>query len=52
MEEAQASFILIPMGEDNQGIFYMWNGNVLKEFNGINENAFDPELLLKSLDYK
>ena len=34
------------------GIFYMWNGNVLKEFNGINENAFDPKLLLKSLDYK
>jgi thiol-disulfide isomerase/thioredoxin/uncharacterized membrane protein YphA (DoxX/SURF4 family) len=37
---------------DTPGIFYMWNGNVLKEFNGINENAFDPKLLLKSLDYK
>ena len=37
---------------DTPGIFYMWNGNVFKEFNGINENAFDPKLLLKSLDYK
>ena len=37
---------------DTPGIFYMWNGNILKEFNGINENAFEPELLLKSLDYK
>ena len=37
---------------DTPGIFYIWNGNILKEFNGINENAFDPELLLKSLDNK
>jgi hypothetical protein len=37
---------------DTPGIFYMWNGNILKEFNGTNENAFDPELLIKSLKYK
>ena len=30
----------------------MWNGNILKEFNGTNDSAFDPELLLKSLEYK
>ena len=37
---------------DTPGIFYMWNGNILKEFNGNNDNAFDPELLLKSLNFK
>ena len=37
---------------DTPGIFYMWNGNIVKEFNGTNEKAYDPELLLNSLDYK
>ena len=37
---------------DTPGIFYMWNGNILKEFNGTNDSAFDPELLLQSLEYK
>ena len=37
---------------DTPGIFYMWNGNILKEFNGINESAYDPESLLKSLNFK
>ena len=37
---------------DTPGIFYMWNGNILKEFNGTNESAYDPESLLKSLKIK
>lgn len=37
---------------DTPGIFYMWNGNILKEFNGTNESAYDPESLLKSLNFK
>ena len=37
---------------DTPGIFYMWNGNILKEFNGTNDKAYDPQSLLKSLDYK
>ena len=37
---------------DTPGIFYMWNGNILKEFNGTNESAYDPESLLKSLNSK
>lgn len=37
---------------DTPGIFYMWNGNILKEFNGTNDNAYVPELLLKSLNFK
>jgi len=37
---------------DTPGIFYMWNGNILKEFNGTNEKAYEPELLFKSLDDK
>ena len=37
---------------DTPGIFYMWNGNILKEFNGTNDSAYDPESLLKSLNIK
>ena len=33
---------------DTPGVFYMWNGNNLKEFNGINEMQFDPSELLES----
>ena len=37
---------------DTPGIFYLWNGNILKEFNGTNESAYNPESLLKSLNSK
>ena len=37
---------------DTPGIFYMWNGNILKEFNGTNDSAYDSESLLKSLNTK
>jgi|TARA_B100001094_G_scaffold333394_1_gene411410 thiol-disulfide isomerase/thioredoxin/uncharacterized membrane protein YphA (DoxX/SURF4 family) len=32
---------------DTPGVFYMWNGNIIKEFNGINEKAFNAEELIK-----
>jgi thiol-disulfide isomerase/thioredoxin/uncharacterized membrane protein YphA (DoxX/SURF4 family) len=32
---------------DTPGVFYMWNGNIIKEFNGINEKAFNAEELVK-----
>jgi thiol-disulfide isomerase/thioredoxin len=34
---------------DTPGVFYMWNGNIIKEFNGINEKAFDAEELVNVL---
>lgn len=34
---------------DTPGVFYMWNGNIIKEFNGINEKAFNAEELVKVL---
>mgnify|MGYP006084331935 FL=1 len=37
---------------DTPGIFYMWNGNILKEFNGTNEKSYNSEELRKSLEYK
>jgi hypothetical protein len=33
---------------DTPGIFYMWNGNIIKEFNGTNENAFNSQELLEA----
>ena len=35
---------------DTPGVFYMWNGNIIKEFNGINEMEFDPSELLESIN--
>jgi thiol-disulfide isomerase/thioredoxin len=32
---------------DTPGVFYMWNGNVLKEFNGTAEKSFDATVLMK-----
>ena len=43
---------VLTLERDTPGIFYMWNGNILKEFNGTNESAYDPESLLKSLNSK
>lgn len=33
---------------DTPGIFYMWNGNIIKEFNGTNENAFKSQELFEA----
>ena len=33
---------------DTPGVFYMWNGNIIKEFNGINEKL----LMLKTIGIK
>ena len=35
---------------DTPGVFYIWNGNIIKEFNGINEMAFDPKELVESIN--
>ena len=34
---------------DTPGIFYMWNGNILKEFNGIGEMSFNAKELVNIL---
>ena len=39
------------MGKRHSGVFYIWNGNILKEFNGINEMSFDPNVLVDALNY-
>ncbi len=35
---------------DTPGVFYIWNGNVQASFNGVNENSFNAEDLVKALD--
>ena len=37
------------MGKRYSWYFFMWNGNILKEFNGTNESAYDPESLANPL---
>ena len=37
---------------DTPGVFYMWNGNIIKEFNGINEKSFNPSELVDVLNEK
>ena len=31
-------------------VFYMWNGNVITEFNGIEKEAFDPSKLVDAIN--
>ncbi len=35
---------------DTPGVFYIWNGNVKKEFNGINEKSFNATELVNVLN--
>jgi len=35
---------------DTPGVFYMWNGNLIKEFNGINDEKFRPSELINALN--
>ncbi len=37
---------------DTPGVLYLWNGNEVAFFDGINENEFKPEKLRKALDKK
>ena len=34
---------------DTPGVFYMWNGNIITSYNGINEYAFKVDSLVKAL---
>ena len=34
---------------DTPGVFYMWNGNIITSYNGINEYAFNVDSLVKAL---
>ncbi|MNY66532.1 hypothetical protein D3C86_2039730 [compost metagenome] len=29
--------------KDTPGVFYLWNGNIVKEYDGINERAFKKD---------
>ena len=35
---------------DTPGIFYMWNGNIIKEFDGIAEKSFNAEELIEAVN--
>ena len=46
-----ASFYNVLTWERNTpGVFYMWNGNILKEFDGIEEKSFDAKELIKFIN--
>jgi hypothetical protein len=33
--------------KDTPGVFYFWNGNLIKEYEGINANKFNPTAFKK-----
>lgn len=39
-------------GKDTPGVVYLWNGNVVKEWDGINEKAFSAKELATALNKK
>ncbi|WP_430402661.1 MauE/DoxX family redox-associated membrane protein [Fluviicola sp.] len=38
--------------KDTPGVFYLWNGNIVKEYDGINERAFKKEEFKKIVQKK
>ena len=38
--------------KDTPGVFYLWNGNIVKEYDGINEKAFKKEEFKKIVQKK
>ncbi|MFL9844417.1 MauE/DoxX family redox-associated membrane protein [Flavobacterium rhizosphaerae] len=40
---------VLGMSKDTPGVLYIWNGNVVKEWEGINENKFNPAELKTAL---
>lgn len=48
-----ASFWTVLGGtKDTPGVFYLWNGNIVKEYDGINERAFKKEEFKKIVQKK
>lgn len=41
---------LLGTGKTTPGVFYLWNGNILKSFDGIDKNKFNAEELQKALN--
>ena len=39
-------------GKDTPGVFYFWNGNLIKEYNGIDANKFDKDGFKKIVQKK
>ena len=34
---------------DTPGVFYIWNGNIIKEFDGVGEKSFNAEELVGAI---
>ena len=48
-----ASFWTVLGGtKDTPGVFYLWNGNSIKEYDGINERAFKKDEFRKIVQKK
>lgn len=43
---------LLGVGKTTPGVFYLWNGNIIKSFDGIDKNKFNAADLSKALEEK
>lgn len=41
---------VLGIGKTTPGVFYLWNGNVIKSYEGIDKNKFDAKDLSKALE--
>jgi len=41
---------LLGIGKTTPGVFYLWNGNIIKSYEGIDKNKFDAKDFTKALD--
>ena len=50
IEDIPTFFKLLGNNGSTPGVFYLWNGNIIKSYEGIEKNKFNPEEMIKIIE--
>lgn len=50
LEDIPTFFKLLGNNGSTPGMFYLWNGNIIKSYEGIEKNKFNPEDMIKAIE--
>lgn len=50
IEDIPAFFNLLGRGANTPGVVYLWNGNIIKNYEGLDKNKFDANDLVKKIE--
>jgi hypothetical protein len=50
LEDIPTFFKLLGNNGSTPGMFYLWNGNIIKSYEGIEQNKFNPEDMIKAIE--